>query len=136
VSINSNSKKLPIKLPLYSSKECKLICFIKGIQGFARLCPGDVFEITVKHGNQKWKTRAKVTKDGGQNWDFPEAKVTAILGEDLYIKAAEIKTLGKQILLGNKFCEICELFSSHPQLMTVNLNPSGSLKLNIVVQWE
>lgn len=110
--------------------------FSSGIQGFARLCPGDTYEITIKHGSQKWKTRAKTGKDGSQNWDFPEAKLTALLGEDLYIKAAEVKTLGKQILLGNKFCEIGELFAAHSQLMTVNLNPSGSLKLNIIVQWE
>ncbi|ODM97155.1 Protein FAM65B [Orchesella cincta] len=109
---------------------------MKGIQGFARLCPGDTYEITIKHGSQKWKTRAKAGKDGSQNWDFPEAKITALLGDDLYIKAAEVKTLGKQILLGNKFCEIGELFAAHSQLMTVNLNPSGSLKLNVIVQWD
>ncbi|XP_035710135.1 rho family-interacting cell polarization regulator 1 isoform X4 [Folsomia candida] len=109
---------------------------MKGIQGFARLCPGDVYEIVVKHGVQKWKTRTKVNKDGGQEWDYPEAKIIPILGQDLFIKAAEVKTLGKQVLLGNKFCEICHLFSAHPQLMTVNLNPSGSLKLNLMVEWD
>jgi len=54
----------------------------------------------------------------------------------MYIKASEVKTLGKQMLLGNKFCEITDLLSSQPQLMTVNLNPSGSLKLNVVVTWK
>ena len=113
---------------------CCVFC-VTGIQGFARLCPGDVFEITIKHGLQKWKTRGKVGKDGTQSWDFPRASFRGLLGEVMYIKAAEVKTLGKQVLLGNKFCEITELLSPHPQLMTVNLNPSGSLKLSVLVRW-
>jgi len=58
-----------------------------------------------------------------------------VLDEVIQIKAAELKTLGKEVLLGNKFCEITELFSPEPQLMTVNLNPTGSLKLNLLVTW-
>jgi hypothetical protein len=77
-----------------------------------------------------------VGKDGSQTWDLPLATFRAVLGEVMHIKAAEVKTLGKHILLGNKFCEISELFSSHAQLMTVNLNPTGSLKLNIIVSWK
>ena len=53
----------------------------------------------------------------------------------IQIKAAEVKMLGKQALLGNKFCEITDLFSAEAQLMTVNLNPSGSLKLSLIVTW-
>lgn len=58
-----------------------------------------------------------------------------MLDEVMQIKAAELKTLGKEVLLGNKFCDVTELFSAEPQLMTVNLNPTGSLKLNILVTW-
>ncbi|KAG0418076.1 hypothetical protein HPB47_005150 [Ixodes persulcatus] len=82
---------------------------MKGIQGFARLCAGDNFEISVKHGKQKCKSRGRAQKNGQQ---------------------------GTNVLLGNKPCEIKELFSSHSQLRTVNLNSSGSLKLNLIITWN
>ena len=40
------------------------------------------------------------------------------------------------MLLGNKYCETLDLFCAQPQMMTINLNTSGSLKLNLVVTWE
>ncbi|XP_067121449.1 rho family-interacting cell polarization regulator 2-like isoform X2 [Centruroides vittatus] len=113
-----------------------LLFQIKGIQGFARLCAGDVFTITIKHGEQKWKTRGKIQKHGKQSWDNHQVMFKALLGDVLYIKAVEVRTLGKSILLGNKYCETKDLFSAHPQLMTINLNPSGSLKLNLIVTWN
>lgn len=109
---------------------------MKGIQGFARLCAGDNFEISVKHGEQKWKSRGRVQKNGQQVWDNQQIIVKALLGEFLFIKAVEVRGLGKNVLLGNKSCEIKELFSSHSQLMTVNLNSSGSLKLNLIITWN
>ncbi|XP_076338823.1 rho family-interacting cell polarization regulator 2-like isoform X3 [Tachypleus tridentatus] len=109
---------------------------IKGIQGFARLCAGDVFEVTMKNGHQKWKTRGKILKGENQAWDNKKVIFKAQIGEVLYIKAVEVKGLGKNIVLGQKYCDTKELFSAHPQLMTVNLNPSGSLKLNVVVTWN
>lgn len=109
---------------------------MRGIQGFARLCAGDVFEISVKHGDQKWKSRGRVQKNGQQVWDNQQVIMKALLGEFLFIKAVEVRGLGKNMLLGNKSCEIKELFSSHSQLMTINLNSSGSLKLNLVITWN
>ncbi|XP_069997084.1 rho family-interacting cell polarization regulator 2 isoform X2 [Penaeus vannamei] len=109
---------------------------MKGIQGFARLCPGDVFEVTLKHGTQKWKSRGRVCKDNSQTWDNQRTVIKGLIGEMLLIKAVEVRVLGKTVVIGNKVCETKDLFSPHPQLMTVNLNPSGSLKLNIVITWN
>src|ERR1043166_4941725 len=110
---------------------------MKGIQGFARICPGDVFEITLKYGDtQKWKSRGKILKDGSQLWENQQVMFKALLDEVLSIKAVEVRGLGKNILLGNKLCETRNLFSAHPQLMTVNLNNIGTLKLNLVVTWN
>ncbi|KAK8744243.1 hypothetical protein OTU49_001081 [Cherax quadricarinatus] len=109
---------------------------MKGIQGFARLCPGDVFEVTLKHGTQKWKSRGRVCKDNTQNWDNQRTVIKGLIGEMLLIKAVEVRVLGKTVVIGNKVCETKDLFSPHPQLMTINLNPSGSLKLNIVITWN
>ena len=59
-----------------------------------------------------------------------------MLCPQLLIKAVEVRVLGKTVMIGNKVCETKDLFSPHPQLMTVNLNPSGSLKLNLVITWK
>lgn len=48
----------------------------------------------------------------------------------------ESRTLGRDVLLGQKNCETKDLMSSHPQLMTVNINSNGSLKLSIVITWK
>lgn len=111
---------------------------MKGIQGFARICPGDVFEITIKYGeNQKWKSRGKILKDGvNQLWEHQSVVFKALLEETLSIKAVEVKGLGKKTVLGNKVCETRNLFSPHPQLMTINLNSLGTLKLNLIITWN
>ena len=108
---------------------------MKGLQGFARLCAGDVFEISLRHGSQKWRSRGKVGRDGSsQKWDSTAATFRLSLDQMLFIRAVEIRSLGKQILLGNKFCETLDLLSPQPQMMTVSL--TSSLKLNLVVTWD
>lgn len=108
---------------------------MKGLQGFARLCAGDVFEITLRHGGQKWRTKGKVGRDGStQTWDSMTATFRLCVEELLFIRAVEVRSLGKQVLLGNKFCETLDLLSAQPQMMTVSL--TSSLKLNLVVTWE
>ncbi|XP_054709197.1 rho family-interacting cell polarization regulator 2-like [Uloborus diversus] len=113
-----------------------LIFQMKGIQGFARICCGDVFEVVIKHGDQKWKSRGRVIKNGEQLWDNKYVVFKSFFNQPLRIKAIEVRGLGKNIVLGNKYCETRDLFSAHPQQMTINLNPSGSLKLNLIITWN
>ncbi|GFU36163.1 rho family-interacting cell polarization regulator 2, partial [Nephila pilipes] len=113
-----------------------LIFEMIGIQGFARICCGDIFEVIIKHGDQKWKTRGRVIKNGDQIWENKSVTFKSLFDEPLCIKAMEVRGLGKNILLGNKFCETRDLFCAHPQQMTINLNPSGSLKLNLIITWN
>lgn len=54
----------------------------------------------------------------------------------LHMKAVEVRLLGKSVLIGQRECETKELFCPHPQLMTVNLNHAGSLKLSVIVTWK
>ena len=58
----------------------------KGIAGFARLCPGDTFEIIVRHGGQKWKSRGHVNKDASQTWDRERIVFKSLFNDILHIK--------------------------------------------------
>lgn len=70
-----------ISLIVYRSPLFDASCVGPGIQGFARLCPGDVFEVTLKHGRQKWRSKGRVGRDGAQTWDNSRAVFKALLGE-------------------------------------------------------
>ncbi|XP_065557729.1 rho family-interacting cell polarization regulator 2-like isoform X2 [Artemia franciscana] len=109
---------------------------LKGLQGFARLCPGDVFEISLRHGPQKWKSKGRIAKDSSQTWDSTEATLKPIFDQVLIIRAVELRSFGKKVALGDKFCQVLDLFCAVPQLMTVNLNSSGSLKLHLMITWD
>lgn len=110
---------------------------IEDIQGFARVCQGDVFEITIKYGEaQKFKTRISVLKDNKQKCDNRQTVFKARIADILAIKAYECKGLGKRVLLGHKLCETRDLFTAQSQLMTISLNQTGSIKLNLIVTWN
>ena len=96
------------------------ICFWlrKGLQGFARLCPGDVFEITLRHGNQKWRTKGKIGRDGSQTWDSPKFTFKVMIDELLFIRAVEVRSLGKQV---------CR------RLFLVSVSVSGSVGVSVSV---
>ena len=53
--------------------------------GFARLVPGDVFEVTIRHGPQKWKTKGRI-KASGQQWDTENSVFKALVGDVFLIK--------------------------------------------------
>lgn len=110
---------------------------VEDIQGFARVCQGDVFEITIKYGDaQKFKSKISVLKDNKQKCDNRQTFFKARIADILAIKAYECKGLGKRVLLGHKLCETRDLFTARSQLMTISLNQTGSIKLNLVVTWN
>lgn len=110
-------------------------CKLKGMAGFARLCPGDVFGVTMRYGSQKWKAKGRIEKDGSQRWDVADYIFKTLVGDIISLKAVELRSL-KSVLLGEKKCETKDLFSANPQMMTVSINPNGSLKLSIIVTWN
>lgn len=110
---------------------------IEDIQGFARVCQGDVFEINIKYGvSQKFKTKISVLKDNKQKCDNRQVVFKAKINDILAIKAYECKGLGKRVILGHKLCETRDLFTAQSQLMTISLNQTGSIKLNLIVTWN
>lgn len=110
---------------------------IEDIQGFARVCQGDVFEINIKYGDsQKFKTKISVLKENRQKCDHRQSVFKARIADVIAIKAYECKGLGKKVLLGHKLCETRDLFTARSQLMTISLNQTGSIKLNLVITWN
>lgn len=110
---------------------------IEDIQGFARVCQGDVFEINIKYGDtQKFKTKISVLKENRQKCENKQTVFKARIADVIAIKAYECKGLGKKVLLGHKLCETRDLFTARSQLMTISLNQTGSIKLNLVITWN
>ncbi|XP_029632331.1 RIPOR family member 3 isoform X4 [Salmo trutta] len=80
---------------------------MKGLIGFARLCPGDQYEVVIRLGRQRWKIRGKIQTDDRQSWDVEEMIFLAHIHENFDIK-----------------------------LMVVDITELGTIKLQLEVVWN
>ncbi|XP_049741010.1 rho family-interacting cell polarization regulator 2 isoform X4 [Elephas maximus indicus] len=108
---------------------------MKGLAGFARLCPGDQYEIFMKYGRQRWKLKGKIEVNGKQSWDGEEMVFLPLIVGLISIKVTELKGLASHILVGSVTCETKELFAAHPQVVAVDINDLGTIKLNLEITW-
>ena len=125
------------------------------ISAYARIAPGDTFEVFIRHGQQKLKCKGKVLKDGKQNWENRRSVFKCMLDEPLHIKvqnnnstnlpklhnniylqASETRIFGKAKVLSEQPFDPIQLFSAVPQMLTMNLNHNGSIKLKVLVIWK
>ncbi|KAM5299780.1 rho family-interacting cell polarization regulator 2 isoform 2-T2 [Ctenodactylus gundi] len=108
---------------------------MKGLAGFARLCPGDQYEIFMKYGRQRWKLKGRIEVNGKQSWDGEETVLLPLIVGFISIKVTELKGLATHILVGSVTCETKELFAAHPQVVAVDINDLGTIKLNLEITW-
>ncbi|XP_018123319.1 rho family-interacting cell polarization regulator 2 isoform X2 [Xenopus laevis] len=108
---------------------------MKGLAGFARLCPGDQYEIFMRYGRQRWKLKGKIEVNGKQSWDGEEMFFLPLITSLISIKVTELKGLATHILVGSVTCETKDLFAARPQAVAVDINDLGTIKLNLEVTW-
>ncbi|XP_069814015.1 rho family-interacting cell polarization regulator 2 isoform X1 [Dendropsophus ebraccatus] len=108
---------------------------MKGLAGFARLCPGDQYEIFMRYGRQRWKLKGKIEVNGKQSWDGDEMFFVPLINSLISIKVTELKGIATHMLVGSVTCETKDLFAAHPQAVAVDINDLGTIKLNLEVTW-
>lgn len=108
---------------------------MKGLIGFARLCPGDQYEVLVRLGRQRWRIRGRIESDDTQTWDHEEMVFLPHIHHNFHIKVTEAKGLGWQ-LVGSVTCASADFFMSKPRLMLVDITELGTIKLQLEVTWN
>ncbi|KAK9526824.1 hypothetical protein VZT92_015502 [Zoarces viviparus] len=108
---------------------------MKGLAGFARLCPGDQYEIYMRYGRQRWKLKGRIEVNSRQTWDGDEMVFMPLITDLINIKVTELKGLASHMLVGSVSCGTKELFTAMPQLVAVDVNDLGTIKLNLEVTW-
>lgn len=108
---------------------------MKGLIGFARLCPGDQYEVVVRLGRQRWKIRGRIESDDTQAWDEEEMVFLPHTQDNFEIKVTEAKGLG-WLLVGMVTCLSTDFFVARPQLMLVDITELGTIKLQLEVTWN
>ncbi|CAL8337677.1 unnamed protein product [Lota lota] len=108
---------------------------MKGLIGFARLCPGDQYEVVVRLGRQRWRIRGRIQSDDSQLWEEEEMVFLPHTHHNFEIKVTEAKGLG-QLLVGMVTCASADFFVARPQLMLVDVTELGTIKLQLEVTWN
>ncbi|KAM9800562.1 RIPOR family member 3 isoform X14 [Syngnathus typhle] len=108
---------------------------MKGLIGFARLCPGDQYEVVLLLGRQRWRIRGRIQSDDIQSWDEEEMLFLPHVKHNFEIKVSEAKGLGWQ-LVGAVTCASAHFFVATPQLMLVDITQLGTIKLQLEVTWN
>lgn len=108
---------------------------MKGLIGFARLCPGDQYEVVVRLGRQRWRIRGRIESDDTQSWDVEDMVFLPHIHHNFEIKVSEAKGLS-WLLVGSVTCASADFFVARPQLMVVDITELGTIKLQLEVTWN
>uniref|UniRef100_A0A3B3Y7E9 Rho family-interacting cell polarization regulator 2 n=1 Tax=Poecilia mexicana TaxID=48701 RepID=A0A3B3Y7E9_9TELE len=99
----------------------------------ASFCP--VRQIFMRYGRQRWKLKGRIEVNSRQSWDGDEMVFMPLISDLINIKVTELKGLATHMLVGSVICETKELFTAMPQVVAVDVNDLGTIKLNLEVTW-
>ncbi|XP_012659414.1 RIPOR family member 3 [Otolemur garnettii] len=108
---------------------------MKGLVGYARLCPGDQYEVLMRLGRQRWKLKGRIESDDSQTWDEEEKAFIPTLHENFDIKVTELRGLSS-LAVGAVTCDIADFFTTRPQVIVVDITELGTIKLQLEVLWN
>ncbi|XP_063104239.1 RIPOR family member 3 isoform X3 [Cavia porcellus] len=108
---------------------------MKGLVGYARLCPGDHYEVLMRLGRQRWRLKGRIESDDSQVWDAEEKAFIPTLHENLEIKVTELRGLSS-LAVGTVTCDIADFFTTRPQVIVVDITELGTIKLQLEVLWN
>ncbi|KAM9482401.1 RIPOR family member 3 isoform 2-T4 [Clarias gariepinus] len=111
----------------------KLQIKMKGLTGFARLCPGDQYEVLIRLGRQRWRIKGQIQADDKQLWDEEEKVFLPRIHESFEIKVSEVKGLSSS-LVGMVTCKCTDFYT--PQMIVVDITELGTIKLQLEVDWS
>ncbi|XP_027630877.1 RIPOR family member 3 isoform X2 [Tupaia chinensis] len=108
---------------------------MRGLVGYARLCPGDQYEVLMRLGRQRWRLKGRIESDDSQTWDEEEKAFIPTLHENLDIKVTELRGLSS-LAVGAVTCDIADFFTTRPQVVVVDITELGTIKLQLEVLWN
>ncbi|XP_038428518.1 RIPOR family member 3 isoform X3 [Canis lupus baileyi] len=108
---------------------------MKGLVGYARLCPGDQYEVLMRLGRQRWKLKGRIESDDSQTWEEEEKAFIPTLHENFEIKVTELRGLSS-LAVGTVTCDITDFFTTRPQVVVVDITELGTIKLQLEVLWN
>ncbi|XP_008833382.1 RIPOR family member 3 [Nannospalax galili] len=108
---------------------------MKGLVGYARLCPGDQYEVVLRLGRQRWRLKGRIEPDDSQTWDEEEKAFVPTLHENLEIKVTELRGLSSMVV-GSVMCDVIDFFTARPQVVVVDVTELGTIKLQLEVLWN
>ncbi|KAM8945309.1 RIPOR family member 3 isoform 2-T2 [Pelodytes ibericus] len=108
---------------------------MKGLVGYARLCPGDHYEVLIRLGRQRWRLKGKIETDDSQMWDEEERIFIPNLCENFEIKVIELRGL-TSISVGVVTCDSADFFTTRPRIIIVDITELGTIKLQLEVIWN
>ncbi len=120
---------------------------VEELEGFARICPRDSYEIEFRHGKQRRVLRVRIGKALERLWDggLQEVEFRGALKATVVCRLREVKSSWRvaavwskrNVTLGVNTISMSELLVavSRGRQIVLDANASGSLKLRIRCQW-
>jgi hypothetical protein len=110
---------------------------VEEIEGWARICPRDQYEIEFRYGRQRHVVRVRIAKDGRREWEHQEFALKASLLDSIIVRVREVKAgwTRRYVTLGVTHMDSKDMMRARVQVMSLMANSSGSLKLKVRTKW-